>query len=94
MTQQEQFYATLNSALTSDTAQRIANRLELLSRSAGLPESGYGDVKAVAAHLGLSEDGAYALLKRFPSLPRSRPGTSVLFRFADLAALATEGGAK
>lgn len=69
---------------TSATVARIGNRIDLLSQSVSLPESGYGDVRAVAARFNVTVPGARKLIDRL-NLPSYQPGAAVLYHLADLA---------
>jgi hypothetical protein len=101
---QERFYSLAGTILevilqwiTSPTVARIGKRLDLMSSSVTLPDEGYGDVRAIAAHLNISEAGAFKLVNRVKNLRSFKPGQSILFRYEDIAKLAkseTIGGAR
>lgn len=75
-------FRKLNAILSDDTAQNIGRRLELLSQSAMLPQSGFGDVRCLAALLNLDVRSIQRQLER--AKPQGRGyGRSVLYSLAD-----------
>lgn len=69
--------------ITSETAHRIARRVENLSRASFVPDSGHGNNAAGAFLLDMTSDSFKHLASR-RNIPKTMPGDESLYRFADI----------
>lgn len=67
--------------VTASAVQRIGR---FLDGGAIVPQSGYGNIKAAAALLNMSESGMRKMLKKLPSITVHTPGSENMLRFEEI----------